>query len=98
MSAAPSAPEMRATSPLLEQDHGRNAADGIARRDGLLVFGVELGQAHAGFQLAGGLRKGGRHLSAGTTPRGPEVHQHRDMAARHMLVKAGRIQLQRRPL
>ena len=33
----------------------------------------------------------------GTTPRGPEVHQHRDVAARHMLCRAGRIQLQRRP-
>ncbi len=68
-----SARNARHLAPLLEQDHGRNAADGIARRDGLVVFGVELGQAHAGFQLAGGLRKGGRHLSAGATtgPRSP---------------------------
>jgi hypothetical protein len=78
-----------------EQRQGRDAADAEARRQRLLRFGVDLGQAYRGLEHAGGLDEGGRHLAAGTTPWRPEVNQHRGIAAVDVTVEVRAIELDR---
>ena len=51
---------------------------------------------HVGLQAGRGLFEGRRHHAAGAAPGGPEVHQHRDLAAADMAVEARFVQRDRR--
>jgi len=80
----------------LEQRQRGDAADVEARRQVLMVLGVDLGHPHPRLQLGGGLLEGRGHHAARAAPRRPEVHQHRDLAAADVAVKGGFVQRDRR--
>ncbi len=72
---------------LRKQDHRGDAADTELGRDRLLLFGIDLEQAHSRFQLCRRLLECRRHHPAGTAPGRPEIDQQRDIAARQLGLK-----------
>lgn len=68
-----------------EQDQRGDAADVEALAEGGFVLGVDLGEAHGGHG-GGGLGEGRGHHLAGAAPWRPEVHHHRNVVARDVLL------------
>jgi hypothetical protein len=62
-----------------EEDQGGNAANAKFAGDVLRGVSIELRQAYLGFQLCSRLGVLRRRRLTGTTPRSPEVHDHRNV-------------------
>ncbi|MNE21170.1 hypothetical protein D3C80_1143210 [compost metagenome] len=62
---------------ILEQHHGRQAADAEAGNDVLLDIAVDLGQQQFALVTLGDLRQQRHQRLARRAPLGPEIHQHR---------------------
>ena len=76
---------------VLEQHHGRQAADTEAGDDLLLDVAVDLGQQQLALVLLGDLRQQGHQRLAWRAPFGPEIHQHRlvERVLEHQLFETG---------
>src|SRR5262245_60142552 len=77
---------------MMEQDHGRDALDTEASGELLLFIGVDLGEAHPGFELARRLLELRRHRLAGSAPWRPEVDQQGNVALGGVALEALRVQ------
>ena len=63
------------------QDHGRDAADPELSGNPLLLFRIDLEQAHGRLELSGRALEGRTHDPAWTTPGRPKIDQQGDIAA-----------------
>ena len=61
---------------VLEQHHGRQAANAKARDNIRLGFAIDLGQQQLALITLGNLRQQRHQRLARRTPLGPEIHQH----------------------
>ena len=73
---------------------GGDTTDLVLRGKLLFLLGINLGYPDFWFKLGRGLFENRGHHFAGATPRRPEIHQHRDIAFRNMLVEVVCIQLE----
>ena len=65
--------------PVLKYSQGRDTANIVLGSEPLLLFGIELGEAHCRFEPRGGLRKYRCHHFTRATPGRPEINQHGDV-------------------
>jgi len=56
---------------------------------------MDLGQAQTRLQGGGGGLEMRGHAAAGAAPGRPEIHQHRQLALRHMALEAGAVERER---
>ena len=83
--ARPSAPgDFLATQ---KQHESRNAANPVARRQRLLLLGVDLQEPVIGFELGGRSLVSGRHGKARAAPGSPEIYDHRNVVARDVALE-----------
>src|SRR5262245_60683349 len=73
----------------------RNAADARTGPPRPHPPGVDLDEPHVRLQARGRLLEAGGHLAAGSAPRRPEIHQHRDLVARDVAIEGSLVERRR---
>ena len=77
------------------EQHGRNTPYAQTSGNALFDLGIELDQAHLGFEDAGRSFEGRRHHAAGAAPCCPDINQNRNVGSAGLPFEHGGIGVER---